>query len=372
MDVERLAWFVRELDERPSSLHIGENVLYVGGWDGRLRAWSTDGEELWSVRLPDRILTIASAGDRIFLTTGLYVMALNSENGEEVWSHVTEGSADAICVSDDGVIVVATSSVYDIEHGDFLESACWRFSGEGELLRCDKFDERPWHLSYEEGVARLGLGRPRCGMLALASDEIEWSQLLDDDPVTCGVAGRDRILYGHAKGGLSYVENGKVGSVEPRGSGIMEITCTTSGMLLSTEAGRVESLDSNGQLLWDKGVEGASLHIAEGMELKGERTAWVCTSTTDGGWIEVLKMETGESLVRINLDSSPTNIISERSRTFISCEDGMVISFESELFQRRLDDFVENPKSQADTGADEGTEGRRQMLAKLRRLRGGN
>ena len=77
-----------------------------------------------------------------------------------------EGSADDIIWWQGDV--VAISSVYDIEHNDFIESAVWRIASDGTLLWVERMDERPWTLVRADDALLAGLGRPRCGHLDIS------------------------------------------------------------------------------------------------------------------------------------------------------------------------------------------------------------
>ena len=117
---------VRDLGERPSSLHLAAGYLLAGGWDGRLTCWHLEGEMKWSVQLPDRIQEMTHRDGEIYLTSGLFVMRISSADGSVDWQVMTEGSADSILFDSGNGHIHVTSSVYDVEHGDFMESACWR------------------------------------------------------------------------------------------------------------------------------------------------------------------------------------------------------------------------------------------------------
>ena len=94
---------------------------------------------------------------------------------------------------------------------DFLESTFWRFNAEGELLRQDSIDERPWAIEMRsDGVAFLPLGRPRCGMIRAAEDGLHHTPLPTDSPATCGFTGESHMVIGHADGTLTAVDDGMV------------------------------------------------------------------------------------------------------------------------------------------------------------------
>ena len=143
MDLRDLAWMVRHLDEPISSVHLfPDGGLIAGGWNGCVKRWDEQGELLWTAATPDRVMAVTPWGDALALTAGLHVVVLDLATGEERWSHPLEGSADLQCVV--GEHLLTTSSVYDIEHFDFLESAFWLHDASGEEIHVHRLDERPW------------------------------------------------------------------------------------------------------------------------------------------------------------------------------------------------------------------------------------
>ena len=82
------------------------------------------------------------------------------------------------------------SSVYDIEHYDFLESAVWTFSHSGEEIHVHRVDEKPWSIISTKDDILLGMGRPKCGIAKLnRSHEIEIIHNTNS-PITCGLSGK--------------------------------------------------------------------------------------------------------------------------------------------------------------------------------------
>ena len=159
MDLSTATWMVRHLDQPVSMVHITpQRGVFAGGWDGQLVHWDDQGEQRWRAQTNDRISSIALSDDIVAVASGLHVVALDRTSGEERWSAALEGSADELVWWQGDL--VAVSSVYDIEHNDFIESAVWRFSPNGELLWVERMDERPWTLVEVEGNLLAGLGRP--------------------------------------------------------------------------------------------------------------------------------------------------------------------------------------------------------------------
>jgi hypothetical protein len=380
MQIEDYAWMVRDLGERPSSLHLADGYLLVGGWDGRLTYWHLEGEMKWSVQLPDRIQEITHRDGEIYLTSGLFVIRINGDDGSVDWQVMTEGSADSIIFDSANNHIHVTSSVYDIEHGDFMESACWRIEAtSGEILNVQRFSERPWHLSLQDGKSRLGLGRPRSGLLLVsANGEMEWNELGDESPVTCGVDGRSSQIYGHANGSISRWNGTTATLVATRERTIEGITCTPTGLLLGLENGLVEALDEDGGEIWSRQFDGTIISSEVGMEISSTPCAWLQYRSADGGGTVVCSASDGEGIAEFKFSCSPTAFTHSDEFAVVATENGSIFVIEAELFQRRLSTAagVEESGDESDgQGGDSGEmneeiDKRREMRAKLRRLRG--
>ena len=104
---------IRDLGQPVSALDLEEDSVIAGGWDGALRKWNGDGDLIWKAQCSDRIESILRIEDLVVVTSGLHISCVKS--GEIIWSEALEGSADLLAFYDGEII--ATSSVYDIEHG---------------------------------------------------------------------------------------------------------------------------------------------------------------------------------------------------------------------------------------------------------------
>ncbi|MAK41958.1 MAG: hypothetical protein VYB50_05845 [Candidatus Thermoplasmatota archaeon] len=195
MDALTFTWATRDLGEPISALFISsDKEIIAGGWNGNMKCWGEDGSLLWSIQLSDRIASILQLNESYIATDGMHVSCI--KEGKMVWSQPLEGSADLLAIGDETII--ATSSVYDIEHGDFMESAIWTFTEQGEMIDVFRLDERPWHLHYGDGMM-IGLGRPKCGIFVDGNFE----NLSSDSPVVCGVSNGGDCFFGHADGTIS-------------------------------------------------------------------------------------------------------------------------------------------------------------------------
>jgi len=340
MDLMSAAWMVRELGQPVSALHLGEDgSIIAGGWDGIVKSWDGEGTTLWQVECGDRVGAILVVNDLTFLTSGLDVVCI--ENEKISWTHALEGSADMLCLHQGNVI--ATSSVYDIEHGDFMESAIWRFAFDGELISVDRMDERPWFVESNDSLL-LGLGRPRCGIL-LDEKHIE---LATESPVTCGLTGRSRTILGHADGTISQ-SDGELVSVEE--ATVDSIICAEYGFVSALENGNLIARNADASPLWS--ATGSTITCqTEGFD----QTHWVGRWQTISGILEV-RDSSGDIITKMET-SKPRVAVNESDRVGFGFDDGQILIWDKELFLRRKS--AEKPAANSANSA---------LAARLRSLR---
>ena len=61
-------WMRRSLGEPVSALLIdSNNSIIAGGWNGILTKWSAEGDEVWSIQLPDRIGSISVTENAVYV-----------------------------------------------------------------------------------------------------------------------------------------------------------------------------------------------------------------------------------------------------------------------------------------------------------------
>jgi len=339
MDLIQAAWMIRDLGQPVSAIHIGdESSLIAGGWDGALKKWDKDGSLVWAVQCEDRIETILRIKELVIVTSGLHITCV--KQGEIQWSNPLEGSADLLCYHDGQI--VATSSVYDIEHGDFMESAIWKFSLDGELIDVSRMDERPWFVQSTKDLI-FGLGRPKCGLLI---DDAH-HELSSNSPVTCGASSPDNALFGHADGTISSID----GTIAKEESSIESLVCTNDGFIAALESGVLISRGLDATEIWRN--EGAQITT---QSIGFNNLHWCGRSQVNSGIIEVRSIA-GEIIAKTNT-TRPRVSAAIENRVAIGFEDGQILVWEMELFERRS-----NEKSTE-------TDGRRSaMAAKLRSLR---
>ncbi len=331
MDLKGAAWMVRSLGESVSMVEVMPNGdVFAGGWDGRLVRWDEQGTVRWSIETGNRISAIAINDEAIVVTSGLHLVALDPETGSQRWSVALEGSADDVRWWNDGILAV--SSVYDIEHNDFLESALWRFDSSGECIWVERMDERPWVVLERDPDLYAGLGRPRCGWLKIGkTPPFEHVLPPTSFPVMSGTSGRKHMLFGQTDGSVVSHET-KVVSTE---SGAVEhLNILPVGFAASTDAGHLTIRNDAGELQWDsKGDPIVAQH--EGLVVDGKRLVWVARATGDAGKLSVHDALDGSVITSASL-SRIRSIASTPTRTVVGCEDGEVLVWDSELLSRRL------------------------------------
>ena len=377
-DLRDMAWFQRNLDAGVGALHLDDHRLIAGDWDGGIHCWDLEGELLWDAKTSNRVSGFAIGGNLLFAVCGRDIVCLNITTGENHWTVELEGSSDLVACTPDGTTILATSSIFDLEMNDFIESTFWRFNAEGELLRQDSINERPWAIEMRnDGVAFLPLGRPRCGMIRATGDGLHHTPLPTSSPATCGYPGQSHMVIGHADGTLSAIDDGMVmdddtytnqpgsiGSISTAEQGFLvaiSIEPGAAGAGFGGAEGLARAYDRKGSLLWQietplgRNVD----HVAFGPIIKDCTSAWVASWDDRLSSLEVRTIPEGRSLMMVEMESRINAIIGNLEYLAIGFDDGSLYLLQGELLTRRLD-------SDASPVADEH---RSSMAEKLRRLR---
>ncbi len=308
---------VRELGPPVSALQLDDNqCLIAGGWDGLLRKWDSEGDIVWTVQCSDRIESIMLVEEDIIVTSGLEITCVN--NGAITWSHQLEGSADLLEFH--GGKVVATSSVYDIEHGDFMESGIWKFSLTGELQSVDRIDEKPWFICSAESLV-IGLGRPRCGALFNSNHK----KLSTDSPVTCGVVTQKGVIFGHADGALSDEKGHNLSNFE---SGIDSLTCRNDFFASALENGDLHLVNRDYNSVWKSQGDTISAHT-----IGFDNLHWCGRWNGQSGTLEV--KDTSGLSISVMKTTRPRVAYSRENRVVFGFENGEIMLWDKSLFNRR-------------------------------------
>ena len=377
-ELSELAWFQRNLDVGVSVLHLDDKRLIAGDWDGGIHCWDLEGENLWQAKTSNRVSSMALGGDNLFAVCGRDIVCIDIPSGNIRWNVELEGSSDLVACTPDGSTILATSSIFDLEMNDFLESTFWRFNGEGELLRQDSIDERPWSIEMRsDGVAFLPLGRPRCGMIRAAEDGLHHTPLPTDSPATCGFTGESHMVIGHADGTLTAVDDGMVmddDTYTNQPGSIESISATEPGFLVATSIepgsagagfggaeGIARAYNQKGGLLWQIETPlGRNIdHVVYGPVIDEITSAWISSWDDRISQTEVRSIPSGNPILQIEMKSRVNSIVGNSGYLAIGFADGDLYLLQGTLLTRRL---ASEAKSESD-------EHRSSMAEKLRRLR---
>jgi len=381
--LSEVSWFTRHMPRAACSVLLGRVRVYAGDWDGHLVAWDGDGDECWKADTEDRVEWMAGARDAIgpdgerapFIcaTAGSDLVILDAATGEERWRFKLEGSADLVACRDDGSRVVATSSVYEIDYNDFIESTCWRFDADGELLRSDTFEERPWHLILDAGaVATLGLGRPRCGLIRQTDEDCQHLPYAPDDPILCGVTEGAQTMFGHASGDLSALDpDGMELEVFPVGSddSVLQMDCGPQHAVTGGGGAVLrgfEIREGRPHARWEVDVVGPVDELVLGFDLAGSVSVWVATWDGQSATIEVRSADDGSLFATLDPGFRVRSLAARDDRIAIGTDDGSVHLLRQELLVRRL----EQEPITSSSDSDEDASRRLEMQERLRALRG--
>lgn len=331
MDLLATTWMTRSLEEPVASVAIEEDGSVVaGGWNGALKRWNPKGDLLWKTVLNDRVNDLIFCGNHLIATAGLHLVCVDLETGAPRWSHALEGSADAALVHDG--MVYATSSVYDIEHNDFIESAVWSYDLDGNERWVTRMDERPWTIQSCEGKVWLGLGRPKCGFATIDSEgELLHSEGPVDAPITSGSTHGSVLMFGHADGTLSNRSAVIVDSFE---EGVVSLCTHNGGCIVADEGGNLHSLSHNGKRHWTLAGDAVEAHC-NGFEVEGNSTVWVARRSGITTRLQVVSATDGTALAEAST-IDVRFLFHDSNRILAGCGNGDVHVWEAGLFGRRF------------------------------------
>ena len=329
-------WMTRLLGEPVSALSIDEsNDIIAGGWNGVLSYWDCDGENIWSTNLPDRIGSIASNQEFVFATAGLHIVAVSRTSGELMWQFALEGSADEVIIHEGHVY--ATSSVYDIEHNDFIDSAVWCFTFDGNNLWTKHMDERPWTIFSDDNTVIIGLGRPKMGIATINQEgEINHQQLASNSPVTFGKLIGSKPVFGHANGDVSSID-GKITFIE--GESIEEVLTDNQENLVIVTERSINCLTNENSQLWSmKNIQPSGQAI--GFEINNIQSFWYAQTDGLNGQLKIIYCDSGQQIAAMSC-SKISNIVSSSNRVVVGNEAGEILVWDAEMLNRRLESEVD-------------------------------
>ena len=353
MDLTQSTWMVRDLEQAASDvLLLDDDSVIAGGWDGAIKYWSADGDTIWGIETPNRISCLTIESDKLYATSGLHLLKIDLATGTIDWQIQLEGSADAVVVTKK--CVIASSSVYDIEHNDFLESAIWSVSFDGEVLKTHRMDERPWTLQLSKMGVIAGLGRPKSGWIKL-DDEGNIIEQKEGwiTPTICSTK-TEPILFGRADGSVVGMDETILHEMK---ESIAVLSKRGDGLLVADDSGQVDLLNSK-KIVWSK-TGHAVVGLEHGFNHGDDSTTWIARWNGAVGSICVRNSSTGDEIA--NMEGERVHAISvNEKRVSIATEGGQIMVWEQALFERR---------SNQETSAEQVDEHRSSMLAKLRALR---
>ena len=321
-----------------------------------MACWSADsGDELWKVGVDGPIGDLVLEGDRVYAAASSDLHVFDVGSGEVVWSRSLEGASDYVRVREGAVW--ASSSVYEIEISDYIESTVWMFDSSGSLQQRWTFPERAWHLGlHDDGGVLLGLGRPRCGYLRLhGGEKAEHHDLSRGSPVTVGVCGPEgRFLLGHSDGSVSVLSESEEESSEVRSTQVRAICSSEMDWFSGHHSGEVVS-----SLGWVSSAPGAVQSVEPGPGVSSGTGIWSSRWDGDGSRVAVLETADGSTALELEHAHRIGHIRSVDGIVALGDSEGRIHLIEQGVLSRRL-------------GADEDSdddERRGRLMARLRQLR---
>ena len=359
LSLNAVSSFSRDLSATCTAISLEGFSLVVGSQDGLLISWDTStGAERWRVSIDGPISDISRDSDYLYVVASSSLFAISETDGSIIWSRGLEGASDYVLVADGSVW--ATSSVYEIEIGDYTESTIWRFDTSGELEQRWTIAERGWFFGSDRRGLVLGLGRPRCGVLRIDQGNLEHLDIPDRGPVTCGHSYGGVVLLGHSDGWTSMVEDldctswlhapGSVNSGES-GSPVCSVLGHDGYPISGLEDGETRS---NGG--WNHSSNGPVAALSLGPHPSDDSAVWVCSS--DG--VVVLNRDTGDNLLELAHECRVVKCDSSNETIVLADERGGVYSINADFLARRV---KEGPVENDD---DDKTTRMRERLKKLR------
>ncbi len=362
-----VAWAVRRMDRAVSSVHLMDDIVLAGDWDGCLAAWDVEGNRLWSADVGNRVGRImALRRGTIGCTAGLDVAEVTME-GDMLWSTELEGTSDHLVEYHDDILC-ATSAVWNLEHGDFMEGAVWCLDSAGKILHVERFDERPWDLLSFNSKVYLALAHPRSGLLYGDTEGLEHLSL-GESPATALQLCEDTLHVGTSGGEIWSLDATAIQSTDVSNpkhdeeTGIQIMTSYTGNLFVATETS-VLVLDSDGKALWRWSAPLAIEGMDVGFKMGSKPLVIVYHGRDAMTEITLLDADDGEVIGQSSAESTIHCMHITEDFLVLGLDSGEVYILQGDLLARRLSKEGLSPETEAKT-----IEERSSMLARLRALR---
>ena len=322
--LEGLSSFVRDLGSECTTLIIHNNALIAGSKDGKIAAWDIDdGREKWTLQVDGPISDIAIS-DRIYVTASAELHAIEIEQGTLKWTKNIGGSSDLVVLDKDSIWV--TSSLYELDVEDYTETTLFQFNKDSKIIKSINFEEKPWFLIMQKNELILGVGRPRCGYLAINSEyEIRHKKIKGQSPITLGIETLSGFLLGHSNGSITEINDDQVNVIQFEKSPITAVISKENNWCVGNSNGTIMS--SNG---WKKGFVG----IIDCL-LDVGNFIWASLSNSENN-IYLLNRNDGEIQYQIIHDSRIRLMSNTDDKIVVSDQNGKVMLFEEKILSRRL------------------------------------
>jgi len=384
ISVDTISSFIRDLGSPCTAISLKDGSIVAGSKDGLLISWlASTGEEVWRVSIEGPVSDIATNHGHVFVTASSSLYAFDGSDGSILWKRELEGASDYVLAVEGSIW--ATSSVYEIEVGDYTESSIWRFNRSGELGKRWVIPERSWFIGLHRGKVILGLGRPRCGILSIDGDDTEHFEIGDGGPIVCGDykkqdCERAVAILGHSSGAVSLVEehteelqddNPIVSSWQ---APIIEESSAVCCILVPDIGSEFITAYENGFIRsnygWSYDAQSAVSAMAVGPfgdEGTGQ-TYWACagkrvlvlSSSDTSGDVDISGDSGGQLILELEHECCLIGSDSEGDTIVLGDERGGIYSINGQILSRRMDEVS------AETTRDTRTSLLRARLRKLR------
>lgn len=360
--VDAASSFIRDLGSPCTAISLRDGSIIAGSKEGSLICWlASTGKEVWRVSVEGPISDIETSHDRVFVTASSSLYAIDDSDGSIFWKRELEGASDYV-LSVEGSIW-ATSSVYEIEVGDYTESSIWRFNRSGELVKRWVIPERCWFIGPSFGKIILGLGRPRCGILSIDGDDLVHFEIGDGNPIVCGDyttqdGGSAISILGHSSGAVSWVEGhteevknqNRIGS--PWRAPIIEESSAACCILVPGIGSEFITAYENGFIKsnygWSYDAQSAVSAMAVGPSGDGEtrRTYWACagwrvlvlSSPDTAGDVDNSEAPGGQLILELRHECRLVEPNSEGDTIVLGDERGRIYSINGQFLRRRIEE----------------------------------